>query len=100
MSEHEVTCVRKPQPDSPHEHITHIGNTAEQWLLSREEAIQRMEVGAVIYFMIDPATGKRATVGVVRQPGKRPYLRAHADREWNNSLLELPVCFGACALVS
>ena len=100
MSEHQVTCIRKAQADSSHEQVTHIGNTAEQWLLTREEAIHRMEVGAVIYYLLDPSTGKRATVGVVRQAGKRPYLRSHADREWNDNLLALAQCGDSCALVS
>jgi hypothetical protein len=99
MSEHQVTCVRKAEADSPYEHITHIGNVAENWLLTRDEAIHRMEVGAVIYYIIDPATGKRSTVGVFRQLGKRPYLRSHADRAWNDNLLALDACGVACQLV-
>ncbi len=92
MSEHQVTCIRKSQHDHHHEHITHIGNRAENWVLTREEAILRMETGAVIYYTLDAATGKRATVGVVHEPGKRPYLRTHADREWNDHLLALDAC--------
>jgi len=98
MSEHQVTCIRKPQHDSPHDHITHIGNVEENWMLTREEAIHRMEEGAVIYYITDASTGKRATVGVVREPGKRPYLRTHADRAWNDNLLSLSVCGSSCQL--
>jgi hypothetical protein len=100
MSEHQVTCIRKPQHDSTHEHITHIGNVAENWMLTREEAIHRMEEGAVIYYITDAKTGKRATVGVVREPGKHAYLRTHADRAWNDMLLNLCACGASCQLQS
>jgi hypothetical protein len=40
MNEFEVTCVNKPDRMSAHEHITHIGNTAGNWRMAREEAIR------------------------------------------------------------
>jgi len=43
MSEFEVTCVNKPDRMSAHEHITHIGNTAANWRMTREEAIRRID---------------------------------------------------------
>ncbi|WP_218567647.1 DUF3892 domain-containing protein [Pseudomonas tructae] len=42
--------------------------------------------------MIDPVSGARADIGVVREPGRAPYLRTYADRQWNNNLLSLNQC--------
>ena len=42
--------------------------------------------------VIDPRTGKRADVGVVRQNGRPPYLRTYADGVWNDNLLSLNQC--------
>jgi hypothetical protein len=40
MSEYQITCVTKPDRFSTHEHITHIGNTAAKWKLTRQSAKQ------------------------------------------------------------
>jgi hypothetical protein len=42
MNEYEVTCVSKPNRFSTHEHITHIGNPAAGWKITRELAIQKI----------------------------------------------------------
>jgi hypothetical protein len=34
-----ITCIRKPHPSSPHEHITHVGNPAANWIWTREDVI-------------------------------------------------------------
>jgi len=44
------------------------------------------------FYVIDPYNGKRSDVGVVRPAGGRPYLRTHADGDWNNNLLSLNQC--------
>jgi hypothetical protein len=31
MADVQVTCIEKPHPNSPHEHITHVGNPAANW---------------------------------------------------------------------
>ena len=101
MKEFEVTCINKPDRLSTHEHITHIGNTANQWRLTRESAIQRIESKDEAYYTVDRATGKKAYIGVVRGDGnKAPYLRTHADGKWNDNLLALAECNGACQVVS
>ena len=53
MSEFEVTCVNKPDRMSAHEHITHIGNTAGNWRMTREEAIRRIDSKQEALSMID-----------------------------------------------
>lgn len=93
MSNYQITCVTKPDRFSPHYHITHIGGPAGSgWLLTREEAIRLIESGTSSFYVQDPLTGKRAYVGVVREAGKVPYLRTHADGYWNDNLLSLNEC--------
>jgi hypothetical protein len=44
------------------------------------------------FFVVDPYTGKRSYVGVVRPVGRPAYLRTHADGDWNDNLLSLNQC--------
>ena len=101
MKEFEVTCVNKPDRMSAHEHITHIGNTANNWRMTREEAIRRVESRQEAYYTIDRTTGLKVFIGVVRGDGnKAPYLRTYADGKWKDNLLALADCNGACKLIS
>ncbi len=101
MNEFEVTCVNKPNRQSTHEHITHIGNTAGNWRLTREEAIRRIEAKQEAFHTLDPTTRKRVYIGVVRGDGnKAPYLRTHADGKWHDNLLALAECSGSCKLIT
>ncbi|HEV7608513.1 MAG TPA: DUF3892 domain-containing protein [Steroidobacteraceae bacterium] len=99
MNEFQVTCITKPNRASQHEHITHIGNIAGSWKLTREEAIRRIDANIEGYYTIEKTTGKRAVVGVVRGDGnKAPYLRTHADGKWNDNLLAQDECTASCDL--
>ena len=98
MKEYEVTCINKPHHLSPHEHITHIGNQGV-WRMTRENAIARIEAKTEGFYTIERGSGKRCEVGVVREPGKVPYLRTHADGKWNDNLLAQPECDGSCQVV-
>lgn len=100
MQEYEVNCIIKPNRQSAHEHITHIGNTHAQWCLSREAAIQRIDAKTERYYTVDKASGKKAYIGVVRDAGKAPYLRTYADSKWNDNLLAQPECGATCRLVA
>lgn len=93
MNTYQVTCVTKPHRSSAHEHITHIGGPAGgRWVMTREEAIRQIDSGASAFFVQDPYSNKVAYVGVVREAGKAPYLRTHADGYWNDNLLSLNEC--------
>ena len=39
MADVQVTCIIKPHPQSPHEHITHLGNQPT-WLWTREQVTE------------------------------------------------------------
>ncbi len=92
MADVRVTCITKPNPQSPHEHITHVGNPAANWMWPREEVIKSIDAKTNTFYVLDSANGKRADIGVVREPGKMPYLRTYADGRWNNNLLSLNQC--------
>ena len=89
MADIQLTCIRKPDPQSQHEHITHVGTATQVW--TREQVIAWIDARTNTYYTRD-GSGKRADVGVVREQGKAPYLRTHADGTWNNNLLALPPC--------
>lgn len=87
-----VTCIIKPNPDSAHEHITHVGNPSAGWLWSREQVIASIDAETNTFVVVNPVTNTRSNVGVVREQGKSPYLRTYADKTWNNNLLSLDQC--------
>jgi Protein of unknown function (DUF3892) len=92
MADIQVTCITKPHPQSPHEHITHLGNPSAGWKWTRDQVIASIEARINTFFVFDPRTGKRADIGVVRQNGLAPFLRTHADGVWNDNLLSLNQC--------
>jgi hypothetical protein len=89
MADVQLTCIRKPHPQSAHEHITHVGRNGEIW--TREQVIAWIDRNEHTFYTLD-AHGRRANVGVVRMAGKHPFLQTHADGHWNNNLLSLPQC--------
>ena len=92
MADCQITCIIKPNTSSAHEHITHVGNPASNWIWTRERVIQSIEAKENTFYVIDPVTNQRANVGVVRVAGKLPYLRTYADGDWNDNLLSLNKC--------
>ena len=103
MKEFLVTCINKPNRMSSHEHITHIGNItndpANRWRLAREEAIRRIEAKEEAFYTVDRATGNKMYIDVVREAGRNPFLRTHADGKWNDNLLAQTECDGTCKLL-
>ena len=54
--------------------------------------IASIEANANTFYVLDPYTGKRSNVGVVRPSGRAPYVRTYADGDWNDNLLSLNQC--------
>jgi hypothetical protein len=90
MADVQVTCITKPNPQSPHEHITHLGGA--QWKWTREQVITSIDAKTNTFYVLDPSTGKRADVGVIRPAGRPAFVRTHADGDWNDNLLSLNQC--------
>lgn len=57
------------------------------WTWTREQVVASIEAKSNTFYVLDPKTGKRADIGVVRVAGHAPYLRTHADGVWNDNLL-------------
>lgn len=90
MATYKVACIKKPNRLSTHEGITHLGGPAGGgWQLTRDEVIRLIDQGHSFYTEVN---GNRADIGVVRETGKRPYLRTYADGYWNDNLLALREC--------
>ena len=99
MAEYQVTCINKPNHLSSHEHITHIGNLANKWRLTKENAINQIDTKISQFYTIDSTTGAKCYIEVFRETGKAPYLRTLADGKWNDNLLALPDCDDSCKIV-
>lgn len=99
MVEHQITCINKPNRDSRSEAITHIGSHHNHIRWTRQKAITMIESKEAAFYTVDKTTGKKADIGVVRETGKVPYVRTHADGKWNDNLLALPECDGSCRIV-
>jgi hypothetical protein len=97
MPELQITCINKPHHQSPHEHITHIGNLREKWRVPREEAVLLIDADPHQFYTLDHKA-KKCYVGVVREKNKNPYLRTHADGEWNDNLLAQVECDETCRI--
>ncbi|MBU6388540.1 DUF3892 domain-containing protein [Patescibacteria group bacterium] len=92
MANCQITCITKPNVNSSHEHITHVGNPSVPWKLTVEQVIKNIDNGVDTFYVVDPRNGKTAYVGVQRPAGRRAYIQTYADGDWNNNLLSLNQC--------
>ncbi len=103
MAEYLVTCINKPHRNSPHEHISHVGNITnaptQRWRMAREKVIQQIDSGQNQFYTLNQTTGKKCYIAVVRESGKHPYLRTHADEKYNDNLLAQAECDSTCPVV-
>jgi hypothetical protein len=100
MPDYQITCITKPDRANRHEHITHVGNNAGNWKLTREDTIRRIDAGTDTFYTVDKTTGAKVYIAVVREQGKVPFLRTHADGKWNDNLLAQAECIDACKLIA
>ncbi len=87
MADARVTCITKPNRNSTHEGITHLGGPNWKW--PRDKVIASIRDGSNTFHTI--VDGKRAEVGVVDAPNG-PYVRTYADGYYNDNLLALEEC--------
>ncbi|BCL83670.1 DUF3892 domain-containing protein [Ktedonobacteria bacterium brp13] len=87
MADTLVTCINKPDTNSPHEHITHLGGYT--WRRTTQEVIASIEKGTNTFYT--SVGGKRADIGV-RERNGRKFVQTHADGYWNDNLLALDTC--------
>jgi len=101
MNEYLVTCINKPDRMSTHDHITHIGNITSNppWRMTREKAITQIDSKTANFYTVERGSGRKMYIGVIREAGKVPYLRTHADGKWNDNLLAQAECTSNCQLI-
>lgn len=93
MADCQITCITKPDVNSAHEHITHVGNPG--WTVKRlpvEDVIRTIKSGINTFYVKD-ARGNRANVMVVPATAtRREHIRTHADGKPTDNLLALNQC--------
>ncbi len=92
MAEYLVTCVTKPNRQSPHEHITHLGGPAGGgWTRTTPQIINLIENNGDNFYTQDGQ--KRAYIGVRVNPRTGlKYVQTFADNDWKDNLLSLDAC--------
>ena len=85
-----VTCVTKPNRNSPHEHITHLGGPGGGgWTKTTQEVISLIKRQIDTFYTWDGQ--KRANIKVNSRNG-REFVQTYADGDWKNNLLSLDAC--------
>jgi Protein of unknown function (DUF3892) len=87
MADVQVTCVTKPDRNSPHEHITHLGGRTWHWTI--QEVITSIQNGMNTFYTFD---GRRRAEVRVRERNGRRFVQTQADGYWTDNLLALDAC--------
>jgi Protein of unknown function (DUF3892) len=83
---YQVTCITKPNPTSPHEHITDLGGpTWGPWATA--VVVGKLNAKTDTFYVED-RQGDIAEVRVFRDV----YVRTVADDKWTDNLLTLDQC--------
>lgn len=94
MADYRIDCINKPDRNSTHEHITHVGGPSPdgngRWKASVPEVVAAIESKTHRFYTMEG--GKMAWVGVRTGPTGRKYLQTFADGVWTNNLLALKEC--------
>lgn len=89
----EITCIIKPNVNSPHDHITHVGNPTWTPRLQPVEQIIREIKSGVNSFYVSDWRGNQARVHVVNATQyAREHIRTYADTVPTDNLLSLNQC--------
>jgi hypothetical protein len=96
MGRFQVTCINKRGNHyDPHERISYIGNSGNNWKLSEDSAIGRINRGADSFYTL--VNGREAEVVVTNHNG-RAYLKTLADGYSPDNLLSLNECGANCEI--
>lgn len=94
MADYRIDCINKPDRNSAHEHITHVGGPTPEgngrWRDSVPNVIGFIEAKTHRFYTREG--GVLAWVGVNVSASGRKYLQTHADGAWTNNLLALKEC--------
>jgi hypothetical protein len=90
-----ITCINKPDRNSPVEHITHVGGYGgTQWKLSVEEVMRRIESKGTDHedFYVHTGNAEADVIVIQATANKRKHIRTVADSTKVDNLLSLPEC--------
>lgn len=94
MAQYRIDCINKPDRNSSHEQITHVGGPRPagggRWKDPVAETVRLIESKAHDFYTHE--AGVTATVAVRTSSAGNKYLQTYADSIWNNNLLALPEC--------
>lgn len=94
MADYQIDCVNKPDRNSPHEAITHVGgpnpNGSGRWKNPVADVVRMIESNAHRFYTRD--AGKTAWVGVRTSASGNKYLQTYSDGVWANNLLAQSEC--------
>lgn len=87
-----ITHIRKPNPQSPHDAISHYGTPKGDGTLGiheREAFIKWLEDNKEKAYV---SVGSNTVWCGIRNNGHIKYLQTYADNTWSDNLLSLPQC--------
>ncbi|HEU4662130.1 MAG TPA: DUF3892 domain-containing protein [Pseudolabrys sp.] len=90
-----ITCINKPDRNSPVEHITAVGGFgSSQWKLSVQEVIRRIESTGPDHeeFYVHVGNSEANVVVVPATAHTRKYIKTVPDSTRKDNLLSLPEC--------
>ena len=94
MADSRITCIDKPQRNSPHEHITGVGgpnpNGVGRWHDTVENVVRMIKQN--LHRFYTSVGGVSALVGVRTSSSGRKYIQTYADGVWKDNLLALDEC--------
>jgi len=99
MDIHEVDCVAILRTDGGQEHITHVGHIKNNWRLTKESVIARIESGTDPFYIQPTSGGRRIDIRVERPNNGTARLCAPLGSKQADALLRLPQCAAGCALI-
>ncbi|WP_087003388.1 DUF3892 domain-containing protein [Rhizobium sullae] len=94
MADYRTDCINKPDRNSTHEHITHVGGPqpdgSGRWRDTVPNVVGFIERNTHRFYTKE--NGVVAWVHVRVSPSGRKYLQTQADGYWSNNLLSLQEC--------
>lgn len=96
-----ILCINRRSTPLPHQRVSHIGGIhpdGRHWKLTLEEAILAIESGERSFTVLAP-NHEVFPVVIARDTNGTKYLKATADQDQPESLLNLPECQREFAVV-
>jgi hypothetical protein len=94
MADYRIDCVNKPDRNSRHEHITHVGGPSpegtERWKDTVPNVVRFIEQKVHRFYTSE--VGASAWVEVRVSAAGNKYIQTRADGVWKDNLLALKEC--------